>query len=82
MAGKEEAGKATVKVYHKHGTKEEEESPNMDAWQEQVERAWSAREKVGSPSRGAAEAYVNFLDSMFFYYGENARAVERATSQG
>jgi hypothetical protein len=27
-------------------------------------------------------AYEYFLDSLFFYYGENARAVEMGTSEG
>jgi hypothetical protein len=55
---------------------------DLDAWREQVERVWSAREEIRSLSWRAAGTYSGFLDSMFFYYGENARAVERATAEG
>jgi hypothetical protein len=54
----------------------------LDAWREQVERAWLVREEVRTLSWEAAGSYSNFLDSMFFYYGENARAAERATGEG
>jgi hypothetical protein len=58
------------------------EEHGLDAWREQVERAWLTRDEVRILSWEAAGTYSNFLDSMFFYYGENARAVERATREG
>ena len=30
----------------------------------------------------SAEVYKAFLDSIFFYYGESARAAERGTREG
>jgi hypothetical protein len=63
----------------KQGTEEER---SLDAWQEQVEWAWSGRGVDRILSRGAADTYADFLESMFFYYGENARAAERATEGG
>jgi len=62
----------------KQGTEER----NLDAWQEQVEWAWSGRGMDRILSRGAADTYADFLESMFFYYGENTRAAERATEAG
>jgi hypothetical protein len=62
--------------------RETREEHSLDAWREQVERAWSAREEARILSWGAADTYANFLDSMFVYYGENARAVERGTVEG
>jgi hypothetical protein len=58
------------------------EEHGLDAWREQVERAWLVREEVRTLSWEVAGSYSNFLDSMFFYYGENARAAERATGEG
>ena len=53
----------------------------LDAWREQVEQArrgqeagWSLAQEL---ARDSADAYEDFLDSIFFYYGENARAAER-----
>jgi hypothetical protein len=44
----------------------------LDVWSEEVERVRSE----------SMSAYEYFLDSLFFYYGENARAVEMGTSEG
>ena len=53
----------------------------LDAWREQVEQArrgqeagWSLAQEL---ARDSADAYEDFLDSIFFYYGENARAAEK-----
>ena len=58
----------------------------LDAWREQVEQArrgqeasWSLAQELAWDS---ADAYEDFLDSVFFYYGENARAAERGTREG
>ena len=58
----------------------------LDAWREQVEQArrgqeagWSLAQELAWDS---ADAYDDFLDSIFFYYGENARAAERGTREG
>jgi hypothetical protein len=63
----------------KQGTEEER---SLDAWQEQVEWAWNGRGVDQILSQGAADIYADFLESMFFYYGENTRAAERATEAG
>ena len=54
----------------------------LDAWREQVERAWNLRGEYRSLSQRAAEPYVDYLESVFFYYGENVRAAEKATAEG
>jgi hypothetical protein len=58
----------------------------LDAWREQVEQArrgqeagWSLTQSLAQQS---ADAYEDFLDSIFFYYGENARAAEKSTRGG
>jgi hypothetical protein len=59
----------------------------LDAWREQVERACNLRggeyrslsQRVAEPY---VEPYVDYLESMFFYYGENVRAAEKATAEG
>jgi hypothetical protein len=58
----------------------------LDAWREQVEQARRGQEASWSLAQGlagdSADAYEDFLDSVFFYYGENARAAERGTREG
>ena len=58
----------------------------LDAWREQVEQARRGQEASWSLAQGlardSADAYDDFLDSIFFYYGENARAAERGTREG
>ena len=58
----------------------------LDAWRAQVEQArrgqeagWSLTQSLAQQS---ADAYEDFLDSIFFYYGEYARAAEKSTRQG
>jgi hypothetical protein len=58
----------------------------LDAWREQVEQARRGQEAGWSLAQGlarnSADAYADFLDSIFFYYGENARAAEKGTREG
>ena len=58
----------------------------LDAWREQVELARRGQEAEWSMpqslARESADAYEDFLDSLFFYYGENARAAERGIREG
>jgi hypothetical protein len=58
----------------------------LDAWREQVEQARRGQESCWSLAQGlarnSADAYADFLDSIFFYYGKNARAAEKGTREG
>lgn len=59
----------------------------LDAWHEQVEQARRGQEAASSLAQGlardSADAYKDFLDSIFFYYyGENVRAAEKGTREG
>jgi hypothetical protein len=58
----------------------------LDVWREQVnqvrrgqEASWSVAQGLGQES---AEAYEDFLESVFFCYGENTRAAENGTREG
>jgi hypothetical protein len=50
----------------------------LDSWRDQVEQSLG-QQGVGQES---APAYVDFLDSLFYYYGESMRAVEKGTKEG
>jgi hypothetical protein len=58
----------------------------LDVWREQVDQARRGQEASWSLAQGlardSAEAYEDFLDSIFFYYGEYARAAEKDTREG
>ncbi len=58
----------------------------LDVWREQVDQARRGQEASWSLAQGlaseSAEAYEDFLESIFFYYGENARAAEKGTREG
>jgi hypothetical protein len=59
----------------------------LEAWREQVQQLRRELETDEKPARGlvqeeAADAYEDFLDSLFFYYGETTRAVERGSREG
>ena len=59
----------------------------LEVWREQVQQLRRGLEADGNPARGlvqeeAADAYEDFLDSLFFYYGETTRAVERGSREG
>jgi hypothetical protein len=58
----------------------------LDVWRDQVDQArrgqeasWSLAQELAQES---ADAYEDFLESVFFYYGENARAAEKGTKEG
>ena len=57
----------------------------LEAWREQVEEARRGRGAGRNLARGllqeSAEAYESFLDSIFFYYGESARAAEKGARE-
>ena len=66
---------------------QKERNDLLEAWREQVEEARRgqgagrgnlARSLVGE----SADAHKAFLDSVFFYYGESAKAAERGTREG
>jgi hypothetical protein len=64
----------------------EEHNDLLDVWREQVNQArrgqeasWSLAQSLAQES---AEAYEDFLEAIFFYYSENARAAEKATKEG
>ena len=55
---------------------------NVDAAEELTEHARKGQEAGRVLARESAEAYTDFLDSLFFYYRDNARAAERSTMKG
>jgi hypothetical protein len=66
-------------------TQKEHNNP-LEAWREQVEQARRGQGAGRNLTQGlvkeSADAYKDFLESVFFYYGENARAAERGTREG
>ena len=64
----------------------EEHNDLLDVWREQVNQARRGQEASWSLAQGlarnSAEAYEDFLESVFFYYGVNARAAEKGTREG
>ena len=58
----------------------------LDVWREQVDQARRGQELSWSVAqvlaRESAAAYEDFLESVFFYFGENARAAEEGTKEG
>jgi hypothetical protein len=67
-------------------TSEEHNELLLDVWREQVNQARRGQEASWSLAQGlaqqSADAYEDFLESVFFYYGENARAAEKGTREG
>ena len=53
----------------------------LDVWREQANQARRGQEASWSLAQGlaqqSADAYEDFLESVFFYYGESARAAEK-----
>ena len=53
----------------------------LDVWREQVNQARRGQEASWSLAQGlaqqSADAYEDFLESVFFYYGESTRATEK-----
>ena len=64
----------------------EEHNDLLDVWREQVNQARRGQEASWSLAQGlaqqSAEDYEDFLESVFFYYGEYARAAEKGTREG
>ena len=64
----------------------EEHNDLLDVWREQVDQARRVQEASWSLAQGlaqqSADAYEDFLESIFFYYGENAKAAEKGTREG
>ncbi len=59
----------------------------LDTWREQVEQARKGQEEAGwslarDLAQVSADAYEDFLDSLYFYYGEQARAAEEGSREG
>jgi hypothetical protein len=58
----------------------------LDVWREQVDQARRGQEASWSVAhilaQESAEAYEDFLESVFFYFGENARTAEKGTKEG
>ena len=52
---------------------------NLAPAEELTEAAREGQEAGRVLARESADAYMDFLDSLFFYYRENARAAERST---
>jgi hypothetical protein len=59
-----------------------QEDHGLDAWREQVERAWNLLGEYRSLSQRVDEPYGDYLEYLFFYYGENVRAAEKASAEG
>ena len=59
-----------------------DEQHGLDAWREQVEEACNPQGENRSLYGGPDRAYSDFLEYMFFHYGENAGEAERATAEG
>ena len=51
----------------------EENNDLLDVWREQVNQARRGQEASLSVAQQSADAYEDFLESVFFYYGENAK---------
>jgi hypothetical protein len=60
----------------------EEHNDLLDGWQEQVNQARRGQVASWSLAQQSADAYEDFLESVFFYYGKNARAAEKGTREG
>jgi hypothetical protein len=60
----------------------EEHNDLLDVWREQVNQARRGQEASWSLAQELADAYEDFLRTVFFYYGENARAAEKGTREG
>ena len=60
---------------------QKEHNDLLEAWREQVEEArrgqGAARNLAWGLVGESADAHKAFLDSIFFYYGESARAAEK-----
>jgi hypothetical protein len=55
----------------------EEHNDLLDVWREQANQARRGQEASLRFAQQSADAYEDFLESVFFYYGESARAAEK-----
>jgi hypothetical protein len=60
----------------------EEHNDLLDVWREQVNQARRGQEASWSLAQQSADAYEDFLESVFYYYGKNARAAEKGIREG
>ena len=64
----------------------EEHNDLLNVWREQVDQARRGQEASWSVAnvlaQESADAYEDFLESVFFYFGENAGAAEEGTKEG
>ncbi len=63
-------------------TNQDVHNGRLDAWRDQIEQSLGEQEVGQALGRESAGAYEDFLDSLFFYYGESMRAVEEGTKGG
>jgi len=54
----------------------------LDAWRDQVGQSLGEQQVGRDLGRASAGANEDFLDSLFFYYGESMRAFEKGTEGG
>jgi hypothetical protein len=54
----------------------------LDTWRDQVEQALREQRVGRNLGRDSADAYEDFLSSLFFYYGESMRAAEMGSREG
>ena len=64
------------------GTFRSQAEQNLDVWQELLEEAHKGQEAAQVLGKESMYAYADFLDSLFFYYAESARAAERNSKEG
>ena len=66
----------------RRGITQEEHNDLQEVWREQVDQARRGQEAGWTLAQESAEIYEDFLEFIFFYYGEEARAAEKGTTQG
>ena len=54
----------------------------LNGWRGQVEQSLREQEDARGLGWESADAYEDFLESLFFYYGESMRAFEKSTKGG
>jgi hypothetical protein len=58
-----------------------QEERGLDGWRDQVEQALGEQADNRVLARESANAYADFLDSLFIYYRESSRIAERDTGE-
>jgi hypothetical protein len=54
----------------------------LDTWRDQVEQALREQRIGRDLGWDSVDAYEDFLNSLFFYYGESMRAAQKSTNEG